>query len=294
MISCPGIVKRDIRLHYDWSTAFYRLLWGPHIHHGLWEADESPAEAQTNLIRRAAELAGVRRGDAVVDVGCGMGGSSAYLAKHYDCRVTGITLSPVQRAWAVCGSTLRGVGGRTKFLRADAEQIDFPPASFDVVWSIECTEHLFDKPAFFRKAAKWLKPGGRMMICAWLAGDEPLDDAQRQQVYDVCEGFLCPSLATAADYRGWMEEAGLAFAGFDDWTDRVTETWEICRRRTTGGLLHRLASTVDRNLALFLDRFTTILNAYRTGAMRYGCLRAVQRDALSESAQSAPARMNGP
>jgi tocopherol O-methyltransferase len=274
MISCPGISKRDIRLHYDWSTAFYRLLWGPHIHHGLWDADESPAEAQIKLIEAAAARAQVQRGNEVVDIGCGMGGSSVYLANHFDCRVTGVTLSPVQRFWASCGAIIRGARRRTKFIRADAEQIDFPPASFDVVWSVECTEHLFDKPAFFAKAARWLRPGGRMMICAWLAGDEPLDDARRQRVYDVCEGFLCPSLGTAGDYRGWMEQAGLGFTAYDDWTDRVVETWEICRRRTSGGGLRRVAASVDRNLALFLDRFTTILEAYRSGAMRYGCLTA--------------------
>jgi hypothetical protein len=71
-----------------------------------------------------------------------------------------------------------------------------------------------------------------------------------------------------------MEAAGLTFTSHDDWSGQVAETWEICRRRTAGGKLRRLAASVDPNLALFLDRFTTILNAYRTGAMRYGCFAA--------------------
>src|SRR5262249_34565106 len=140
MISCPSVTKREIQYHYDWSTAFYRLLWGPHIHHGLWQGEESPAVAQRQLIEHVASRLTLRSGLRVVDVVCGMGGSSVYLARHYDLRVTGITLSPVQRIWASAGSWLRGCAGSTEFLRADAEAIDFPARSFDVLWSIECTE----------------------------------------------------------------------------------------------------------------------------------------------------------
>src|SRR5580704_4746532 len=100
MIVCAAVTKASIRQHYDVATPFYRLLWGPHIHHGLWESDESPPVAQHRLIDRLATAAGLRAGDRVVDVGCGMGGSTIELAARYGCSVTGVTLSPVQRAWA--------------------------------------------------------------------------------------------------------------------------------------------------------------------------------------------------
>lgn len=90
-------------------------------------------------------------------------------------------------------------------------------------------------------------------------------------VIDVCEGFFCPSLGTRDDYRQWMEEAGFVVERSDLWTERVTRTWEICAQRVrwTGvGLLGRI---VDRNTDMFLRRFETILAAYRTGAMEYGC-----------------------
>ena len=49
-----------------------------------------------------------------------------------------------------------------------------------------------------------------MAICAWLTGEQCQSESARQLVYEVCEGFLCPSLGTAADYEGWMRDA----AGF--------------------------------------------------------------------------------
>jgi tocopherol O-methyltransferase len=270
MIACSTVKKRDIRSHYDLSTLFYRLLWGRHIHHGLWVAEETPSVAQQRLTETLAHEAGILEQDRVLDVGCGMGGSSLYLAKQLGCAVTGVTISPVQRRWAQSAACLRRFPKRPTFLCADAEQVTFPPASFDVVWSVECTEHLFDKPAFFRRSAQWLRPSGRIAICAWLAGDRT-DANAVQQVQDVCEGFFCPSLGTQHDYVQWMEQAGFTIRVCQDWTSSVTKTWEICRDRVRKSGMRWLARAIDQNSVMFLDRFNTILEAYQTGAMKYGC-----------------------
>ncbi len=271
MISCPSVRKDVIRSHYNISTLFYRLLWGQHIHHGLWHGDESPRLAAQQLTERVAAEAGIQPGDGVLDIGCGMGGSSIYLARALNCQVTGITISPFQRRWAAMSSWKSGTSDRTRFVCSDAEAIAFPDNSFDVCWSIECTEHLFDKPAFFRRMATWLKPGGRVSICAWLAGHEPMDERSRQMVYDVCEGFFCPSLGSMEDYCSWLTAAGLNMVDTLDWTDQVSRTWEICRDRVNRTAMRGVARLIDRGQLIFLDRFQTILDAYHTRAMRYGC-----------------------
>ena len=88
MIHAPtggGVVeKAAIRSHYDLATPFYRLLWGPHIPHGLSSEEDaarpvplvSPRAAQEQLTDTLASLGGIAAGDRVLDVGCGMGGSS--------------------------------------------------------------------------------------------------------------------------------------------------------------------------------------------------------------------------
>ena len=271
MIACPNITQRAIRFHYDLATPFYRLLWGRHIHHGLWTGGESAETAQQQLTDALAACA-VRPGNSVLDVGCGVGGSSIHLARRFGCRVTGITLSPVQRAWAACSARWQGVAARAEFRCADAERVSLPAGGYDVVWSIECTEHLFDKPAFFRRAAGWLRPGGRMAICAWLAGESPQSPAADHRVRDICEGFLCPSLGTMGDYQNWMSDAGLTMRNCFDWTERVLRTWEICLQRVRRARLGWLARLIGSSAIRFLDRFETILEAYRSGAMRYGAL----------------------
>ena len=270
MLTCPSVQKRVIRSHYDLSTPFYRLLWGPHIHHGLWESDETPREAQLQLTERLAALAGIKAGQQMVDIGCGMGASSIHLAKTRGCRSLGVTISPLQRSWATLAARWHRVASRVEFRCADVEQLELPGKSLDVVWSVECTEHLFDKPRFFERAAAWLKPGGTMAICAWLAGDE-LDSDRAEQVHKVCEGFFCPSLGTADDYTRWMEQDGMQVEHALDWTARVSRTWEICRERVRRARIRWLAHLAGRDSVMFLDRFDTILGAYQSGAMKYGC-----------------------
>ena len=174
------------------------------------------------------------------------------------------------------GCAWHNVAKQTQFLCADAEQVEFPTRSFDVVWSIECTEHLFAKARFFRRVSEWLRPGGRAAICAWLAGSSTDSDAMLQ-VHRVCEGFFCPSLGTAEDYARWMAEAGLTSLRYHDWTAAVTRTWEICQDRVRRTGVRWLARAIDRNSVLFLERFDAILQAYRSGAMKYGCFIAERR-----------------
>lgn len=274
MISCPTVKKSVIRSHYDLATVFYRLLWGPHIHHGLWDANGSQVisdvAAQLCLTKTLAQEANIAAGDRIIDVGCGMGGSSIYLAENFHAEVIGITISAFQQWWASASARFHAAGSRVKFIHQDAELAEFSPQSFDIVWSVECTEHLFDKAAFFRRASTWLAPGGRMAICAWLSTENP-NPGESQQLHDVCEGFFCPSLGSRCDYQEWMEAGNLTLLKYHDWSERVWKTWQICRDRMRRTGMQRIAPFFNSDMVMFLNRFDTILNAYQTGAMKYGC-----------------------
>jgi len=86
--------KERVIEHYDVVSPYYRALWGEHLHHGYWiRGDESKEKAQRQLIEHLAQLANIRPGSDILDIGCGFGASSLYLTKKYDARVTGITVS---------------------------------------------------------------------------------------------------------------------------------------------------------------------------------------------------------
>ena len=205
------------------------------------------------------------RSASVLDVGCGMGGSSLYLARSWDCNVTGITLSKIQQSWARAAAVLRGVAGKTRFLRQDVENSEFGDEVFDFLWSIECAEHLFDKPAFFQR----LKHDGGVALCVWHAGDGALTHEHVCQIEAVCHAFLCPSLGTVSDYTTWLGDAGLEVRKVTDLTSRVIRTWEVCQRRVQLSGVSAVSGLFGKDIPRFLNNFQTILQAYRSGAMKY-------------------------
>ena len=148
-----------IRSHYDRLSLFYWWLWGEHIHHGFWRNGESPDEAQVHLIEELADRARVQRGAKVLDVGCGLGGSSFWLARKLNCSVLGITISPMQKRLAERRARFFGLTNRVCFAVRDANELDFETESFDAIWSVECSEHLFEKERFIRNCARVLRPG---------------------------------------------------------------------------------------------------------------------------------------
>ena len=261
-----------IRRHYDVVSPLYQRLWGEHIHHGFFENGETPSRAQVKLIERLAARAGVPRGARVLDVGCGLGASARWLAGEYDCRVLGITLSPVQvrLARAAAGP----LAPRVSFRVADAERWTPPSEAFDVVWVVECSEHLRDKAGFMAKCARALAPGGKLALCAWLAaGSTP---AQAELVREIETAMLCPSLASLSDYTRWMDEAGLGDISAEDITTRVAQTWTHClpllRTRPAQWLLRAGGGDIQR----FAAGFSKMARAYTEGALAYGMFLAAR------------------
>ena len=255
----------DIREQYDTLSPLYSAFWGEHIHHGYWHGEESAAEAQENLIRELARRARIAEGDRVLDVGCGLGGSAMYLAREYDVMVKGISLSPKQVSAARDQARQRGLLGRTNFEVQDAHHLERDPAFYEVIWVVECSEHLFDKPAFIAECARHLAPGGRLAICAWLVG-EHLDYEQEKLVDAVRVGMLCPSFGTLDDYSKWMRDSGLLVETAEDITEQVKRTWTVCRPFLKSPLVKTLLTAGGDKLSAF----SAIDDAYRTGAMSYG------------------------
>jgi tocopherol O-methyltransferase len=260
-----------VREHYDRLSPLYNTLWGEHIHHGYFEDGESPRRAQLKLTERLARRARMPASAHVLDVGCGLGGSSLWLARELGCRVRGITLSPVQARAATERARRAGLSHLTSFEVADAEKDELGANVFDAVWVIECSEHLSDKAAFIARAARALKPGGRLALCAWLKGEEVSnDEEQAQLVREVCEAMLCPSLGTRGEYEGWMRAAGLVAVEFDDLTRRVAPTWEHCAALAGRAEVRAAIRLFGERTRRFVASFELMRRAYTTGAMRYG------------------------
>lgn len=267
----PDISQNAVSVadHYDKLDPIYRRVWGEHVHHGLWATGrETPGEAVEALVDTVGDRLGLIPGQACVDIGCGYGSTARRLAVSRGVRVTGFTLSAEQARYANAHPE-PGVDIQVRDWLANG----LADASVDAAWAIESSEHMVDKPRFFAEAHRVLQPGGRLVICAWLAGTDASGWKVRHLLEPICREGRLPSMGTREEYEAMATVAGFELTGFEDVSRRVARTWPICAGRLMKALLtdretRRLALGA-RNRSAFLGIPRLIL-AYRTGAMRYG------------------------
>ena len=206
-------IREDTAKHYDDCYWDYRTAWFDNenlaLHYGYWEAGiKTHSQALLNKNRIMCQIAGIKPEDQVLDAGCGIGGSSIWLAKNIGCRATGVTVSAEQVAHAKRNAQRHGVADRVDFQVADFCATPFPDASFDVVWAIESSCYATDKRDFFREAYRVLKPGGTLIACDGYATRREFNDEEWQWVMDCLNGWAVPNLSTVEEFQQGMEECG--------------------------------------------------------------------------------------
>ena len=149
-------------------------LWGEHIHLGFYQSEAINTDfrkAKIQFVHELVKWSGLDKlpkGSRILDVGCGIGGSSRILAKYYGFNVTGITISPAQVKRA---RELTPSGLNCNFQVMDALDLKFEDGSFDAVWSVEAGAHMKDKERFADEMLRTLRPGGYLALADWNSRD---------------------------------------------------------------------------------------------------------------------------
>ena len=149
-------------------------LWGEHIHLGFYASRGKNIDfrkAKIQFVHELVKWSGLDKlpkGSRILDVGCGIGGSSRILAKYYGFNVTGITISPAQVKRA---RELTPSGVSCNFHVMDALDLKFEDGAFDAVWSVEAGAHMNDKSKFANEILRTLRPGGYLALADWNSRD---------------------------------------------------------------------------------------------------------------------------
>ena len=259
--------KHRIVEHYDIVSPYYRSLWGEHIHHGYWiRGDESKEKAQLQLIDHLAQLANVQPGSDILDIGCGFGGSSLYLAKHYNASVTGITISPVQVEMAI--KTAEAERLDAKFLLMDAEAMHFQK-QFDVLWSIESISHYQNIAGFFASASRLLKPGGSFAITDFFKKENLTCEATRKFIDPIEKGMFV-ELQTMDDYEEYFISNGLQILHREGLNKNCAKTWDISLEIIKDKNFWALATKLGSHFVAYLKAFHAMRAGFASGNFAYG------------------------
>jgi tocopherol O-methyltransferase len=259
--------KRKIVEHYDFVSPYYRSLWGEHLHHGYWiRGDESKELAQLQLTGHLAKLANVQIGSTVLDIGCGFGGSTLYLAQKYKASATGITISPVQVEMARKAATAAQLDAQ--FLLMDAEALDFPQ-QFDLLWSVESISHYHDHRSFFTNAIRYLKPGGVFALTDWFKNGG-LSPTQTRKFIEPIERGMFIDLETMDDYEAHLVASGLEIVHRQDLTRQCAKTWDLGLDMIRDKSFWALATKKGKDFVTYLRAFRAVRAGYTSGNFVYG------------------------
>ncbi len=288
--------RRNIEAHYDLGNAFYALFLDETMTYScalFSHADETLEEAQRNKWRRVADLARLRPGLSVLEIGCGWGGFAAYAAKEYGCRVTGLTLSTEQMARAKEHAKEEGVAPLVDIRLTDYRSLPEEGRTFDRIVSIEMLEAVGHEylGRFFETCEALLSRDGLAVFQAITVPDHRHDRLLSRPDFikkHVFPGSHVPSLAAIAaalarsttlfvdrleeigphygeTLRRWRtrflaRRAEAAALGFDE---RFLRMWEYYLAYCEGGFVERYVNDIQFVLTRSGNRSLGQLPAYR-------------------------------
>jgi ubiquinone/menaquinone biosynthesis C-methylase UbiE len=177
------------------------------IHYGYWDAQvKSFPESLMRMNEVMMKAADIKSSDRVLDAGCGVGGSSIFLASILGCRVTGITLSERQVNQATENAKKKGISYLVDFKVMNFSAAEFPDASFDVVWGCESICYADDKEQFIKEAYRLLKPGGRLVVADGFVTE--FSNNENIVIKKWLEGWQVNYLETPERFQQFMKKAG--------------------------------------------------------------------------------------
>ena len=283
---------------YDqWTEdGILEFYWGEHIHLGHYGSPPRRKDflaAKYDFVHEMVRWGGLDKlppGTTVLDVGCGIGGSSRILAKDYGFEVTGVTISPQQVERA---RELTPEGINAKFMVDDAMSLSLPDASFDVVWSVEAGPHMPDKAVFARELMRVVKPGGLLVVADWNQRDDrqkPLNFWEKPVMRQLLDQWSHPAFASIEGFSELLEATGFVEGKVitADWTQETLPSWfdSIWQgvARPTGLVRFGVSGFIKS-----LREVPTILLmrlAFGAGLCRFGMFRAVRANSVTPSEET--------
>ncbi|MEO6259113.1 MAG: cyclopropane-fatty-acyl-phospholipid synthase family protein [Thermoanaerobaculia bacterium] len=196
--SSPLAVEVDAanEQHYELPTSFFQGVLGSHLKYssGLWEGATSLDEAESAMLALTCERAQLHDGQDVLELGCGWGSLSLWMAEHYpSSTITAVSNSRTQKLFLDAEIARRGIAN-LRIVTADMRTFD-PGASFDRIVSVEMFEHMRNYELLLQRVGSWLRPDGRLFVHIFTHGHfsylfEPRNESDWMSRYFFSGGMM--------------------------------------------------------------------------------------------------------
>lgn len=225
--------KMNISEHYDLGNDFYAEWLDPSMTYssGIFQDEQtSLSEAQQIKYAQVAEAAGIKKGETVLEIGCGWGGFAEYVSAKYHASLRGISLSKEQLKYAKKRLQDKGLSDNSKLVFEDYRDTE---GTFDHVASIEMIEAVGEEhwPRYFSTINERLNPGGTAAIQAITIEGHRFED-YRSKV-DFIQRYIFPGgmLLTNRIMAEQGQRAGLTLEGYQTFGQSYAKTLQLWRER---------------------------------------------------------------
>ena len=226
--------RRNITRHYDLGNEFFEQFLDPTMTYSsavFERADEDLASAQIRKYRRLAHKGRIDPGHHVLEIGCGWGGFAEFAAREIGCRVTGLTISPAQAAYARRRIEDAGLADRVRIERTDYRRVG---GSYDRIVSIEMLEAVghANLATWFAACDRLLAPGGVLAVQVITIPDQRYAEYRRGSDFIrryIFPGGHLPSLGAMC--RALERHTSLGIEELENIAPHYAETLRHWRRR---------------------------------------------------------------
>lgn len=154
--------------HYEVPTEFFQQVLGPNLKYSCcyYEKDDEPlASAEERMLALTCERARLRDGEDILELGCGWGSLTLWMARHYpNSRIVAVSNSRTQKAFIDAQARERGLGN-IEVITCDVNRLEFPQEKrFDRVVSVEMFEHVRNHEVLLARVASWMKPEATFFV----------------------------------------------------------------------------------------------------------------------------------
>jgi cyclopropane fatty-acyl-phospholipid synthase-like methyltransferase len=270
--------RDDVAERYDDLLGFYKLSWTQQdhqsIHFGYFDEEhDDSAAAVTNMTRQLADRAGIDADDRVLDVGCGAGGASVWLAQQRGVTVSGIDISDGHLELARSHASEHGVAELTTFAHDDYHDIEHvDAAAFDVVWALESLAHSDRKAAALEGLRSRLTEDGRIVIGDLFRTDQTTAGESEERFAAIRDdfGLVVEPIDAVVEL---LEDAGFVEIEVENVTDAVAPSAQESARSSRYilplvKLGRRVGLASDAHVGFF-QSWLHIHELMETGALGY-------------------------